>query len=304
MPCAPPPIVAVTTYMPMVPELPATMLACARIGAVHSVVFGGFSADSLAQRLEDARSRVLVTCSGVMRGPKRIELKRIADDAMAQLEARGHAVTHCLVYDHPSPAVPQASMAWLRLAREPGHRGSGRHTDTPPLAPAVLHGGGARPALERVRAAHAHCVPRGVARRRGPQLHALHVGVHGQAQGSPAHHGRIHDRRRHHVQVSALAALLLPLAHVRCSQPLTRERSPWDAPRRYVFGYRPGDVYWCGADCGWITGHSYVVYGPLLCGATQVVFEGIPTWPDAGRSWEIVDKYHVNIFYTAPTAIR
>jgi acetyl-CoA synthetase len=235
---------AVSVYMPMLCELPIAMLACARIGAVHSVVFGGFSAEALAQRVEDCKARVLITCSGVKRGEKRIGLKSIADEAVALCAGRGHAVSRVLVCENDNglpkadtPFTPERDAWWQdEVAQQP-----------------------ATAEVEWVEAEH--------------PLFLLYTSG---STGKPK--GVLHTTGGYMVN-SALTT-------------------------RHAFCLKPGDVFWCTADCGWITGHSYVTYGPLLIGATQVVFEGVPTYPDAGRCWQVVDKYRVSQFYTAPTAIR
>ena len=235
----------VTIYMPMVLELPIAMLACARIGAVHSVVFGGFSAEALAGRLEDAKSRILLTCSGVMRGAKPITLKKTADDAMAMAAKDGAEPTRCLVLDNTHSG----------LSREVVPMKAGRDVwwqdEVPKQSDAcTVTWMGSEDPLFRLYTSGSTGKPKGVLHTTGGYM------------------------------IGAAATF------------------------QYAFDYRPGDVYFSTADCGWITGHTYVTYGPMLHGATQIVFEGVPTYPDAGRYWKIIEKYRVNIFYTAPTAIR
>eukprot|EP00803_Ostreobium_quekettii_P004820 evm.model.scf_892.6 EVM.evm.TU.scf_892.6 scf_892:44845-46746(-) len=234
----------VTIYMPMTPELPIAMLACARIGAVHSVVFAGFSAASLSSRMLDSSAKLVVTSSGVRRGPKVLNLKQIVDEAIALCAAKGHDVGTVLVEDHQTalnrsdvPFTPSRDVWWHdALAPQPA--------ECP-----VLWLDSEEPSF-KLYTSGSTGTPK-----------AVQHSIGGYMVGS-------------------------------------------GATFKYVFDYRPGDVYWCTADCGWITGHSYVTYGPMFNGATQVLFEGVPTYPDAGRMWEIVDKYNVSLFYTAPTAIR
>ncbi|KAL6774217.1 ACS1 [Auxenochlorella protothecoides x Auxenochlorella symbiontica] len=232
----------VTIYLPMIPELPATMLACARIGAVHSVVFAGFSAESLAGRIEDSRPSVVVTTSGVKRGAKPIELKKIVDEALALPGT--DSVTTVLVYDH-SIALPRDKVAFTE----------GRDVWWQDVVP----GQSTEAPIEWVDAEH-------------PSFKLYTSGSTGKPKGV------LHTTAGYMVGAATTF--------------------------KYVFDHRASDVYWCTADCGWITGHSYVTYGPLFNAASQVVFEGVPTYPDAGRCWDIVDKYNVSLFYTAPTAIR
>eukprot|EP00877_Chromochloris_zofingiensis_P005288 jgi/Chrzof1/14760/Cz09g15060.t1_ACS2[v5.2] len=235
---------AVAIYMPMLCELPIAMLACARIGAVHSVVFGGFSAEALAGRIEDCQARVLLTASGVMRANKKIDLKKIADDAVKLCAKNNFKVETCLVYDNAN-AMPRSECAFT-----PGRDvwWQDAVADFPTTAE-----------VEWVDSEH--------------PLFLLYTSG---STGKPK--GVLHSTGGYMVYNATTT--------------------------KYAFNLSPGDVYWCTADCGWITGHSYLTYGPLLNGATNVVFEGVPTYPDAGRCWEVVDKYKVKQFYTAPTAIR
>jgi acetyl-CoA synthetase len=238
----------VTIYMPMVPELPAAMLACARIGAVHNVVFGGFSAEALAGRLLDARSTVILTCDGVRRGPKRIPLKQVADEAIEISQKRDPSFqvrSQLVVRRLGESALPDLNMQ------------AGRDVD---LRLAMQEAAdGPDDSIEWMKAED--------------PLFLLYTSG---STGTPK--GVLHTTAGYMVNVGLTF--------------------------KYSFNYHPNDVYFCTADCGWITGHSYVVYGPLLNAATQVLFEGVPTWPDAGRLWAIVDKYKVSHLYTAPTAIR
>lgn len=235
---------AVAIYMPMVVELPIAMLACARIGAVHSVVFGGFSAEALAGRIEDCKCKVLLTASGVMRGPKRIDLKAIADTGVELCAQRGWKVEECLVYDNAT-ALPRAECPFTPGRDRWWQDEVAQHST--------------ESAVEWVDAEH--------------PLFLLYTSG---STGKPK--GVLHTTGGYMIYAATTT--------------------------KHVFNLRPGDVYWCTADCGWITGHSYLTYGPLLNGATNVVFEGVPTYPTASRCWEVVDKYKVKQFYTAPTAIR
>ncbi|BDA44920.1 Acetyl-coenzyme A synthetase [Coccomyxa sp. Obi] len=234
----------VTIYMPMIPELPAAMLACARIGAVHSVVFAGFSAESLAGRILDSKPNVVLTASAVKRGAKPINLKAIVDDALKKVAAQNHSVKTVLVYDHKLaaqresvPFVEGRDVWWQDAVAE--------HSTQ-----CDIEWMGAEDPLFKLYTSGSTGKPKGVEHTTGGYM------------------------------VGAATTF------------------------KYVFDYRPDDIYWCTADCGWITGHSYVTYGPMINGATQVLFEGVPTHPDAGRAWDIVDKYKVTLAYTAPTAIR
>lgn len=237
---------AVTIYLPMVPELPAAMLACARIGAVHSVVFAGFSADSVAQRIVDCSGKVVLTATGVMRGTKPVLLKQIVDDACG-LVARnggGHTVDKVLVLEQPT-AVPAERTPWTR----------GRDVwwgDVVPMMPSS-------------------CPPAWL----GAEERSFLLYTSGST-GKPK--GVVHCVGGYMVGVG-----------VSC---------------RYLYDMRPGDVVFTTADCGWITGHSYLAYGPLLCGCAIVVMGGVPTHPDGGRCWRMVERYKVRQFYTAPTLLR
>ncbi|MFN7173103.1 MAG: acetate--CoA ligase [Thermaurantiacus tibetensis] len=226
----------VTIYLPMIPEAAVAMLACARIGAIHSVVFAGFSPEALAGRIQDCDSTLVITADEGLRGGRTIPLKANVDQALANCPS----VRQVVVVGRtgaPVQWVEGRDVAYEALvaAQSPAH------------APAEM---GAEDPLFILYTSGSTGKPKGVLHTSGGYL----------------------------VWAS-----------------LTHE---------LVFDYRPGQVYWCAADVGWVTGHSYVVYGPLANGATQVMFEGVPNWPDHGRFWEVVDKHRVEIFYTAPTAIR
>ncbi len=226
----------VCLYMPMVPELAVAVLACARIGAVHSVVFAGFSAQALADRIDDARAKVLLTSDGAFRGNKEIPIKSIADEAVSKVDC----VDTVIVY--------RRTEAYVNMVK-------GRDI-------------------------------------------WWHEAIEGVSETCPAETMEAED----------LLFILYTSGSTGKPKGVVHTTAGYMVGAYYtftnVFKYQEGDVYWCTADIGWITGHSYIVYGPLLAGATTVMFEGVPTWPDAGRFWEICDKYQVNQFYTAPTAIR
>lgn len=227
-------------YMGMVPELVVAVLACARIGAVHSVVFGGFSAQSISDRLQDAQAKFVVTCDGAFRGNKEIALKGIIDDALD----RCPFVERVVVLTHTKTPVSMLKGRDVWWEEE----------------------------IEKVEAAGLTDFPAEVM----DAEDMLFILYTSGSTGKPK--GVVHTCGGYMVYTNYSFV--------------------------NVFQYQPGDIHFCTADIGWITGHSYIVYGPLSAGATSLIFEGIPTWPDAGRLWEIVDKYKVNILYTAPTAIR
>ena len=227
----------VTIYMPMIVEGVAAMLACARIGAIHSVVFGGFSPEALSGRIEDCDSRFVVTADEGLRGTKRVPLKANVDAAL-DLLGRDAGVTGVLVVRHTHADVPMLE------GRDHWHHDLASDAACP-------------------------CVPMGA---EDPLFILYTSGSTGKPKG---------------------------VLHT------TGGYGVWTATTfNYVFDYRQGEVFWCTADIGWVTGHSYVAYGPLLNGATQVIFEGVPNHPDHGRFWQVVEKHRVNILYTAPTAIR
>ncbi|XP_019619052.1 PREDICTED: acetyl-coenzyme A synthetase, cytoplasmic-like [Branchiostoma belcheri] len=252
----------VAIYMPMIVELVVAMLACARIGAVHSIVFGGFSADSLAGRILDSKSSVLITADGVYRGEKLLNLKEISDTAIQECLEAGFTVSSCIVVRH------------LGESREPGAGGDTEHH--PPKRPCIK--------LQTNWHNDRDCWWHDLMADASDQFEPVWLDAEDPlfmlytsgSTGKPK--GVLHTQ----------AGYMLYAA----------------TTTKYVFDYKPGEVYWCTADIGWITGHSYITYGPMLNGATSVIFEGMPIWPDAGRMWEIVDKYKVSKFYTAPTAIR
>ncbi len=226
----------VTIYLPMIPEAAYAMLACTRIGAIHSIVFGGFSPDSLQNRIDDADSKFVITADEGLRGGKPVPLKKNVDLALAKCKG-GEKV---LVVRRTGNPVP-----WT----------AGRDV--------WLH--------EELETVGADCPP--VEMNAEDPLFILYTsGSTGKPKGV----------------VHSTGGYLLHAAMT----------------HQYVFDYHDGDIYWCTADVGWVTGHSYIVYGPLANGATTLMFEGIPTYPTASRFWEVIDKWKVNIFYTAPTAIR
>jgi acetyl-CoA synthetase len=227
----------VTIYLPMIPEAAYAMLACARIGAIHAVVFGGFSPDSLAGRIRDCGSKLLITADEGLRGGKRVPLKSNADLA---LEKAPDIVKTMIVVKHTGGDVK-----W-RDGRDLWYH-------------------------DLVAEASADCPATPV-----DAEHPLFILYTSGSTGTPK--GVVHTTAGYLIYAS--------MTH------------------QYVFDYHDGDVYWCTADVGWVTGHSYILYGPLANGATTLMFEGVPTYPSISRFWEIVDKHQVNIFYTAPTAIR
>ncbi len=228
---------AVTIYLPMIPEAAYAMLACARIGAIHSIVFGGFSPDSLSNRIEDCDSKVVITADEGLRGGKAVHLKRNVD--VADPKVKG-GIKKVIVVKHTGGHIPM----------HPG-RDVWYHEEAAKVS--------------------AHCPP--VEMGAEDPLFILYTSG---STGRPK--GVLHCTGGYLVYAS--------MTH------------------QYVFDYQDGDIYWCTADVGWVTGHSYIVYGPLANGATTLMFEGIPTYPSISRFWDVVDKHEVNIFYTAPTAIR
>jgi acetyl-CoA synthetase len=226
----------VCIYMPMIPESIVAMLACARIGAIHSVVFAGFSAQSLSDRIQDADCSMVITSDGAWRGSKSIAIKDVVDQALEVCPS----VKTTLVYRH-----------------------TGQRVDVHPDRDKWWH--------DELIKVDDHCPAEPM-----DSEDFLFILYTSGSTGKPK--GVVHSCGGYMVYTAYSF--------------------------QQVFQYEPGERYWCTADIGWITGHSYIVYGPLLSGATSVIFEGIPTWPDAGRFWQVVDKHAVNVFYTAPTAIR
>ncbi|MCS6935336.1 MAG: acetate--CoA ligase [Chitinophagales bacterium] len=226
----------VCIYLPMIPEAAVAMLACARIGAIHSVVFAGFSSASLADRIKDSGCCCLITADAFCRGEKKIELKKIADEALVHTPT----IQHCIVFNRlnePINMLPGRDVWWQELTNNCPDEFSAEIMDAEdPLF--ILYTSG--------------------------------------STGKPK--GVLHTT----------AGYMIYTAYTFLN----------------VFNYQPGEIFFCTADVGWITGHSYLLYGALLNGATTVMFEGIPTYPDHGRLWDITDKHRVNILYTAPTAIR
>jgi acetyl-CoA synthetase len=226
----------VCIYLPMIPEAVYAMLACARIGAIHSVVFGGFSAQSIRDRVNDSQCKLVLTSDGAYRGAKQIPMKATVDEALKQCDS----VSHVLVYKRTGEAVntiANRDFDWqTECNKQPAHCAPEMMDSEDPLF--ILYTSG--------------------------------------STGKPK--GVLHTCGGYMVYAAYSF--------------------------QNVFQYNQNEIYWCTADVGWITGHSYITYGPLLAGATTLIFEGIPGYPDSGRFWQIVDKHHVNILYTAPTAIR
>jgi len=226
----------VCIYMPMVPEAAVAMLACARVGAIHSVVFAGFSVQSLSDRINDSNCELVITSDGLFRGAKTVELKKIVDDALVN----SPSVKKVIVLKRtgtPIDMKPGRDIYWYDEMQSVSTEYAAEEMDAEDM---------------------------------------LYILYTSGSTGKPK--GVVHTNAGY--MVYAWYSFL------------------------NVFQYNEGDVYWCTADIGWVTGHSYTVYAPLLAGATVVMFEGIPVYPDAGRFWQVIDKHKVNIFYTAPTAIR
>jgi len=226
----------VTLYMPMIPEAAMAMLACTRIGAIHSIVFGGFSPESLANRIQDCDSRLVITADEGLRGGKAVPLKANVDAALESCPGVDRVI---VVRRTGGPIAMQPGRdIWYAAARD---------------------------------AASADCAPEPMGAE--DPLFILYTSG---STGKPK--GVLHSTGGYLVWVAMTY--------------------------RYIFDHKPGEVFWCTADVGWVTGHSYVVYGPLANGATTLMFEGVPNYPDFGRFWQICDRWGVNIFYTAPTALR
>ena len=234
----------VVIYMGMVPELTIALLSCARIGAIHSVIFGGFSAQSITDRLQDAKATFIITCDGAFRGAKDIPLKAVIDEASMHCDF----IKRVIVFERTKKPVIMINGrdVWWK---------------------------------DEMEKAEAQIEKNGVVSFLAEEMDAedpLFILYTSGSTGKPK--GVVHS----------IAGYMLWTTYTFVN----------------VFQYNPGDIHFCTADIGWITGHSYIVYGPLCAGATSLMFEGIPTYPDAGRFWDIVDKHKVNILYTAPTAIR
>lgn len=226
----------VAIYLPMVPELAVAMLACARIGAIHSIVFAGFSATALSDRIIDASAKVVITSDGAYRGAKSIGLKSIVDEALEKCPS----IQKTVVLKHTGDEVNfdvKRDIWWSDLIKGVSTENKATEMDAEDML-FILYTSG--------------------------------------STGKPK--GVVHTTGGYMVYA--------------------------EYTFKNVFQYNEGDMYWCTADIGWVTGHSYIVYGPLLSGATSIMFEGVPTFPDAGRFWQVIDKYKVTHFYTAPTAIR
>jgi acetyl-CoA synthetase len=228
----------VQIYLPMIPELAISMLACTRIGAIHSIVFGGFSSDSLRDRIEDSKSKLLVTCDGTFRGAKAVPQKDSADAAIAGFDFVEKMIVVKRVGDKIKCQWNPGKDLWWH---------------------------------EEMAKASADCPPEWM-----DSEDPLFILYTSGSTGKPK--GVMHTT----------GGYLVFVAYT----------------HKMIFDYHENDVYWCTADIGWVTGHSYIVYAPLCNGATSVMFEGVPNYPDVSRFWKVVEKYKVNIFYTAPTAIR
>ncbi|WP_347264390.1 acetate--CoA ligase [Nitrobacter sp.] len=227
----------VTIYLPMIPEAAYAILACARIGAIHSVVFGGFSPDSIAGRLRDCKSRVIITSDEGLRGGRTIAMKANVDAAIEKVNGE---------------------VDWVIVVRR-----TGGNVDMNPTRDVWYHEAAA------VVESECPCEPMNA---EDPLFILYTSGSTGQPKGV--------------LHTTAGYLVFVAMTH------------------QYVFDYHDGDIYWCTADVGWVTGHSYILYGPLANGATTMMFEGVPNYPDTSRFWNVIDKHKVNIFYTAPTAIR
>lgn len=230
----------VCIYMGMIPELAIAVLACARVGAIHSVIFGGFSAQAIADRLEDAGAEYIITCDGAYRGAKDLPLKSVIDDALVGNKLVRRVIV-CTRTRIPVSMIKGRDVWW-------------------------------EDEIQKVETFGNPAFPAEVMSAEDPLFILYTSGSTGKPKGV------VHTTAGYMVWTNYTFV--------------------------NVFQYEKGQVHFCTADIGWITGHSYILYGPLSAGATSLMFEGVPTWPDAGRFWEIVDKFNVNILYTAPTAIR
>jgi acetyl-CoA synthetase len=228
----------VAIYMPMIPELPVAMLACARIGAIHSVVFGGFSAESLSDRINDAKAKVLITADGGYRRGHVVPLKSIADEALERTPTIEHVIVVRRGHEEIDVAMKAGRDRWYH---------------------------------DLSRGVSAECEPEAM-----DAEDMLYILYTSGTTGKPK--GIVHTTGGYLVGAYATT--------------------------KWVFDLKEDDVYWCTADIGWVTGHSYIVYGPLANGATVLMYEGAPDWPDKDRFWSIIERYRVTVFYTAPTAIR
>ena len=223
-------------YMPMVLESVVAILACARIGAVHSIVFAGFSSSALADRINDAEAKVVITADGLNRGAKQVDLKSMVDEALLQCSSIEYSIVLDCIHSNPNMTEGR-DLDYHELIAD----------QATTCAPEIMN---AEDLLFILYTSGSTGKPKGV--------------------------------------VHTCGGYMVYTAY----------------SFQNVFQYKENDIFWCTADIGWITGHSYIVYGPLLSGATSVIYEGVPTYPDAGRFWQICEKYKVNQFYTAPTAIR
>ncbi|MBI5698396.1 MAG: acetate--CoA ligase, partial [Thaumarchaeota archaeon] len=225
----------VTIYLPMIPELVSSVLACARIGAIHTVIFSGFSAQSIKDRVIDSQSKIIITADGGYRRGNIVKLKEVIDSAIADLDF----VQNVIVYRRTKTPITMShkNLDWDDVTKKA----------SPICEPEPLDG-----------------------------THPLYILYTSGTTGKPK--GVLHDTGGYLTHVSATF--------------------------RWAFDIKDSDVYFCTADIGWVTGHSYVAYGPLICGATQVMYEGAPDYPSPARIWDIIQRYHVSIFYTTPTALR